>query len=34
MYLDAFVSHVEQAFSAFAERFLSMVNVASLVVYG
>ena len=31
---DAFVSHVEQTFSAFAERFLSMVRVVSLVVYG
>ncbi len=31
---DAFVSHVEQTFSHFAERFLSMVNVQSLVVYG
>lgn len=30
----AFVSHVEQTFGAFAERFLSMVTVASLVVYG
>ena len=31
---DAFVSHVEQTFSHFAERFLSMVSVQSLLVYG
>lgn len=31
---DAFVAHVEQTFGAFAERFMSMVNVLSLVVYG
>jgi quinol monooxygenase YgiN len=31
---DAFVSHVEQTFGAFAERFLSLVTVSSLVVYG
>jgi quinol monooxygenase YgiN len=30
----AFVSHVEQTFGGYAERFLSMVTIASLVVYG
>lgn len=30
----AFVSHVEQTFGRYAERFLSMVTVTSLVVYG
>jgi quinol monooxygenase YgiN len=30
----AFVSHVEQTFGGYAERFLSMVEIASLVVYG
>ena len=31
---DAFVAHVEQTFGGYAERFLSMVTIASLVVYG
>lgn len=31
---EAFVQHVEQTFGAYAERFLSLVTVASLVVYG
>jgi quinol monooxygenase YgiN len=31
---DAFVDHVEQTFGRYAERFLSMVTIASLVVYG
>ena len=31
---QAFVSHVEQTFGGYAERFLSMVTIASLVVYG
>lgn len=31
---DAFVAHVEQTFGPQAERFLSLVTVASLVVYG
>ncbi|MGI4848909.1 MAG: putative quinol monooxygenase [Janthinobacterium lividum] len=31
---DAFVRHVEQTFGGFAERFLSLVVVSSLVVYG
>jgi autoinducer 2-degrading protein len=30
----AFVSHVEQTFGGYAERFLSMVTIVSLVVYG
>jgi autoinducer 2-degrading protein len=30
----AFVTHVEQTFGGFAERFLSFVSVRSLVVYG
>lgn len=30
----AFVSHVENTFGGFAERFLSFVTVRSLVVYG
>jgi quinol monooxygenase YgiN len=31
---DAFVQHVEQTFGAYAERFLALVTVTSLVVYG
>ena len=31
---EAFVSHVNQTFGAYAERFLSFVDVAGLVVYG
>jgi quinol monooxygenase YgiN len=31
---DAFVVHVEQTFAGYAERFLSLVSVESLVVYG
>jgi quinol monooxygenase YgiN len=31
---EAFVAHVEQTFGGYAERFLALVNVASLVVYG
>jgi quinol monooxygenase YgiN len=31
---DAFVSHVAQTFGAFAQRFLALVSVSSLVVYG
>jgi quinol monooxygenase YgiN len=31
---DAFVSHVEKTFGGFADRFLSLVAVSSLVVYG
>jgi quinol monooxygenase YgiN len=31
---DAFVAHVEQTFAPQAERFLQLVNVVSLVVYG
>ena len=31
---DAFVAHVDQTFGPQAERFLSLVTVASLVVYG
>jgi quinol monooxygenase YgiN len=31
---QAFVSHVTQTFGAFAQRFLSLVSVSSLVVYG
>jgi quinol monooxygenase YgiN len=31
---DAFVAHVEQTFGGYAERFLALVTVASLVVYG
>jgi quinol monooxygenase YgiN len=30
----AFVVHVEQNFAGFAERFLALVSVSSLVVYG
>jgi autoinducer 2-degrading protein len=35
-YIDsaAFVSHVNDTFGPFAERFMSMVEVLSLVVYG
>lgn len=29
-----FVSHVEQTFGGYAERFLSMVEIAPLVAYG
>jgi quinol monooxygenase YgiN len=31
---DAFVAHVEQTFGRYAERFLQLVTIASLVVYG
>lgn len=31
---DAFVAHVEQTFGPQAERFMQLVSVASLVVYG
>lgn len=31
---EAFVVHVEQTFAGYAERFLSLVCVESLVVYG
>lgn len=31
---DAFVVHVEETFGPHAERFLDLVTVASLVVYG
>jgi autoinducer 2-degrading protein len=31
---DAFVDHVEQTFGGYAERFLSLVTIVSLVVYG
>jgi len=31
---DAFVVHVEETFGPYAERFLSLVTVASLIVYG
>jgi quinol monooxygenase YgiN len=31
---QAFVTHVEQTFGGYAERFLSMVTIVSLVVYG
>ncbi|SFB21123.1 Antibiotic biosynthesis monooxygenase [Collimonas sp. OK607] len=31
---EAFVTHVEQAFAEYAERFLSLVSVESLIVYG
>jgi quinol monooxygenase YgiN len=31
---EAFVAHVEQTFTGYAERFLSFVSVRSLVVYG
>jgi quinol monooxygenase YgiN len=31
---EAFVVHVEQTFAGYAERFLSLVAVRSLVVYG
>jgi quinol monooxygenase YgiN len=31
---DAFVAHVEQTFSRHAARFLELVTIASLVVYG
>jgi autoinducer 2-degrading protein len=31
---EAFVVHVEQTFGGFAEHFLSLVSVRSLVVYG
>lgn len=31
---DAFVQHVERTFSIYAERFLALVAVTSLVVYG
>ena len=31
---EAFVVHVAQTFSGYAERFLSLVSVESLVVYG
>lgn len=31
---DSLVSHVEETFSPFAERFLSLVDMKSLVVYG
>lgn len=31
---EAFVVHVEQTFASYAEQFLSLVSVKSLVVYG
>lgn len=31
---DAVVSHIDDTFSPFAERFLSLVSVTSLTVYG
>lgn len=31
---DAFVVHVEETFGPYAERFLDLVTVVSLVVYG
>jgi quinol monooxygenase YgiN len=31
---DAFVVHVEETFARYAERFLQLVTIASLVVYG
>ena len=31
---DAFVSHVENTFARFAQRFLELVTVTRLVVYG
>lgn len=31
---NALVSHVEETFSPFAERFLNLVDMKSLVVYG
>jgi quinol monooxygenase YgiN len=31
---EAFVAHVEQTFGRYAERFLQLVTIASLIVYG
>lgn len=31
---EAFVVHVEQTFSGYAQRFLALVSIDSLVVYG